>query len=76
MSAIWHDYGQPSFMGVGPRFSFFDFPEIHAEAPAAYATARFELLAREHALGAEYYQHQAKLAYRFWLLKRPWWLCG
>lgn len=43
-------------------------------APAAYAEARFEMMAREYRLGAEYYRHNAEVAHSFWLLHRPWWL--
>ena len=74
MSAIWHDHGQPSFLGIGPKFSFFDVAEIHAPAPEQYAEARARMQAWERKMGAGYFQHNAKLAWEFWQTKRPWWL--
>lgn len=74
MSAIWHDHGQPSFMGVGPRFSFFDVAEIVQPAPVAYEAARAKLQAWERKMGSVWFQHNAKLARVFWEMKRPWWL--
>ena len=74
MTAIWHDHGQPSFLGVPPSFSFQDVAEIHIEAPQAYAQARARLQAWERRLGAAFYAHNAALANRFYLAKREWWL--
>jgi hypothetical protein len=74
VSVIWRESGAPSFFAPKPIFSFHELPEIHVEAPAPYAAARFEMLAREYVLGAEYYQHIAELGRAFYLRKRPWWL--
>lgn len=74
MGAIWHDSGVPSFLAPPPRFSFHELPEIHQEAPQAYAAAMAELRAREMALGAGWTQNIAKRAHELWRLKRPWWL--
>lgn len=74
MSAIWHDHGLPSFMGAGPRYSFFDVAEIFAPAPEAYAEARERMQRWERRMGAAYYQHNAKMAWDNWQRHRPWWL--
>lgn len=74
MSAIWHDHGLPSFMGVGPRYSFFDVAEIFAPAPEQYAEARARMQAWERRVGAVYLQHNAEWAHKMWMLHRPWWL--
>jgi hypothetical protein len=74
VSAISHDSGQPSFLGVAPRFSFVDLPEIHQEAPAPYQAAMEDMRIRERLLGAGWFKHNAVLAHTFFEMKRPWWL--
>ena len=72
MSTIWHDDAQPSFLGIAPRFSFFDIAEIVVHAPEQYEQARARLQAWERKLGCVFYQHNAELAYEFYRMKRPW----
>lgn len=72
MTAIWRDHGLPSFLGIGPSFSFQDIAEIHQIAPIAYLEARTNLVRIEKRNGAEYYKRNAKLAYTFWQAKKPW----
>lgn len=74
MSAIWHDSGAPSFLGLAPRFSFYDLPEIHQEAPAPYQAAMEDIRIREALLGVQWFKHNAELAYRFYQMKKPWWM--
>jgi hypothetical protein len=74
VSAIWHDHGQPSFLGIAPRFSFFDLAEVHQEAPASYQAVMEDVRLRERMLGVDWFRHNAALAHVFWLRKRPWWL--
>lgn len=74
MAAIWHESNTPSWLGVGPSYSFVDLPEIHQVAPASYEAARAEMRAREMLLGAEWFQHNTELAHTFWERKKPWWL--
>jgi len=74
MTAIWHDTSVPGFFAPVPQFSFHELPEIHQEAPAAYAAAMAEMRARERAFGAAWYRHNAELAMRAWARRRPWWL--
>lgn len=74
MGAIWHDHGKPSFLGIGPSYSFYDIAEIVQPAPASYEEARARMQAWERRLGVGFYQHNAKRAYEVWQLKRPWWL--
>jgi hypothetical protein len=74
VAAIWHDHGLPSFLGAGPRYSFFDVAEIVEVAPAEYEAARLQLQAWERKLGSGWYQHNAELAHAFYVRKKPWWL--
>ena len=74
MSAIWRDSGLPSFLGSAPQFSFFDVAEIVQPATASYEEARENLKRWERKFGAQWYVDNAKLATKFWLLKRPLWL--
>ena len=74
MSAIWHEPNTPSWLGAGPRFSFFDIAEIVQPAPAQYEEARARLQAWERRLGAVFYQHNAMLAWTHWQRHNPWWL--
>lgn len=74
MSAIWHDHGMPSFLGIAPRFSFIDIAEIVAPAPEQYAEARERLQRWERKMGAAWYKNNARLSYDIWQTKRPWWL--
>ena len=74
MSAIWHDTGAPSFLGIAPRFSFYELAEIHQEAPSPYEAAMREMKIREEFLGEEWFLHNAELSHRFWLANKPWWL--
>lgn len=61
-------------MGAGPTFSFYETAVIEAPAPMRYEQAREEMVQIEKRMGAEYYQHNAKLAHQFWQRKKPWWL--
>lgn len=72
MSAIWHDHGQPSFLGMPPSFSFVDVAEIHAIAPQQYKEARAKLQAWERRMGATYMRHNAEMSYFAWQRKKPW----
>ena len=72
MSAIWHDSGLPSFIGAGPRFSFFDVAEIVQPAPESYIEARAKLQHWERKFGVVWYQHNARLAYFMWQRNKPW----
>lgn len=74
MPAIWHDHGQPSFFGFGPRFSFFDVADIVAQEPQSHAEWRAELQRWERRLGGAFYQDNARRAWEIWQMKRPWWL--
>lgn len=62
----------PGFLAPAPRFSFHELPEIHQEAPAAYAAAMAEIRARELALGAGWFRHNAERAHELWELRKPW----
>jgi hypothetical protein len=73
LSAIWRDSGQPSFLGIGPRFSFYELAEAHQEAPSPYQAAMEDMRIREQLLGGEWFRHNTDLAHQFWLMKRPWW---
>lgn len=72
MGAIWHDHGQPSFLGIAPAFSFFDIAQVIAVEPESYAEARQRLQAWERKVGAAYMQHNAKMAYDAWQRHKPW----
>jgi hypothetical protein len=61
-------------LGIAPKFSFYELPEIHQEAPAPYYAAMREIRIREEILGPQYYKDMAILAHAFFELKRPWWL--
>lgn len=76
MSAIWHDNGMPSFLGIKPSFSFHELAEIHVEAPTPYQCAMEDLRIREALLGydSDWHQHNAELAHSFYEMKKPWWL--
>lgn len=74
MSAIWHDMQTPSFLPAGPLFSFHDIAEIVQPAPDSYEEARAHLQRWERKFGAAWYQDNAKLAWKIWQRKRPWWL--
>lgn len=74
MSAIWHDHGMPSFLGIAPQYSFFDIAEVVQPAPETYAEARLRLQAWERKVGAVYMQHNAELSHLFYMSKRAWWL--
>ena len=74
MSAIWHDNGLPSFLGIAPKFSFYDLPEIHQEAPAPYEIAMREIKIMEEMMGQDWFKNNAVLAHTFFEMKRPWYL--
>ena len=74
MSAIWHDTGAPSFLGICPQFSFMDVAEVIAPAPESYAEARERMQAWEAKMGAVYYQRNAVIAWTNWQRHKPWWL--
>jgi hypothetical protein len=74
VSAIWHDSGAPSFLGIGPQFSFYEMAEVHQEAPSPYAIAMAELRLREELLGKEWFIHNAEVAHSWFQRKKAWWL--
>lgn len=77
MSAMWHDHGFPSFLGIAPSFSFHELPEVHMKVEIAapcYTEAMVEMSEREQLLGAVWSQHNGELAHAFYERKKPWWL--
>lgn len=77
MSAIWHDHGQPSFLGIAPSFSFYETAQIIEPVEIAcpsYAVAMQEIRIREKLLGDGWFKHNAELSHIFWEMKKPWWL--
>lgn len=74
VSAIWHDHGMPSFLGIAPSYSFFDVAEIVEREPQTHAEWRAQMQCWERKFGHGWYQHNAQLAWQFWRAKRPWWL--
>lgn len=74
MGAIWHDHGLPSFMAVGPRFSFFERAIVVEVAPISWTDARrfFEREQARLGITAEVHQEIAKRAVEVWVRKRPW----
>jgi hypothetical protein len=74
MSAIWHESPYASIVSTAPQFSFVDVAEIIAPAPESYAEARKRMQAWERKQGARWFKHNAEMAYKFWRMKRPWWL--
>jgi len=73
MAGMWHESSVPGFFATRPMFSFHELPEIHQEAPAAYAAAMSEIRAREMVLGAGWFRNNAEVAHEWWERKRPWW---
>lgn len=76
MGAIWHDHGMPSFMAVGPRFSFFEQAIVVEVAPISWSDARrfFEREQARLGIGPEQHQAIAKQARAVYMAKRPWWV--
>lgn len=64
----------PAFLGIAPKFSFYELAEIHQEAPTPYAAAMRDMKIREAMLGAEWFKHNTELSQTFYQMKKPWWL--
>ena len=72
MSAIWHDHGMPSFLGVPPSFSFHELAEVIEFAPIGYEVAMMKLREADLLHGEAWIKHNAKRAYYNYRMKRAW----
>lgn len=74
MSAIWHDSGLPSFLGVPPSFSFYEQAVVEMPAPISYQVAQQYLRFVQRSFGENFRYECARRAHEVYQRKRPWWV--